>query len=332
MAGRATNLALLVLLPAAAASGAATFLVGGGTVGLVVIAHGVLGLTLLVLVPWKSIIVRRGLRRRRADQLMSVILATGVVAALATGLAHSTGLLIGAAGVSALQVHVAAALLALVPLLVHVRHRRARVRRTDLSRRNLLRMGLLLGAGSASYGALEVIAAGLSLPGARRRASGSYERSSGKPDGMPTTSWLLDEIPSIDSASWRVSVRSGGVRREWSVAEIRAVGERTSAILDCTGGWWSRQEWSGVRLSTLLPPGATGSVEVTSATGYRRRLPLTDDLLLAVDVSGTPLSPEHGAPARLVVPGRRGYHWVKWVTRVEHDHRRWWVQVPFPLQ
>ena len=77
--------------------------------------------------------------------------------------------------------------------------------------------------------------------------------------------------------------------------------------------------------------GATGSVQVVSRTGYRRRLPLSDDLLLAVDVGGAPLSIGHGAPVRLVVPGRRGYHWVKWVARVEHDNRPWWQQVPLPL-
>ncbi len=70
---------------------------------------------------------------------------------------------------------------------------------------------------------------------------------------------------------------------------------------------------------------------MVSATGYRRRLPLTDDLLLARSVGGQPLSPGHGAPLRLVVPGRRGFHWVKWVAAVEHDDRPWWLQPPLPL-
>jgi DMSO/TMAO reductase YedYZ molybdopterin-dependent catalytic subunit len=331
MAGRATNLALLVLLPSAVVTGGATFLVGSGIVGLVVVVHGIVGLTLVVLVPWKSTIVRRGLRRRRSDRMMSLILAVTVLLALATGLAHSSGLLISAAGLTALQVHVAAALAALIPLVVHMGRRRVRFRRTDMSRRTLLRAGLLIAAAAAGNVALEGLAAALSLPGASRRATGSYERSSADPDGMPTTSWLFDEVPVIDPVAWRLAVRSGGTGRDWTVEEIRAVGDQASVILDCTGGWWSRQVWSGARVSKLLPAGSSGSVEVMSATGYRRRLPLTDDLLLAVDVGGRPLSAGHGAPMRLVVPGRRGYHWVKWVTRIEHDNSPWWVEPPLPL-
>ena len=86
-----------------------------------------------------------------------------------------------------------------------------------------------------------------------------------------------------------------------------------------------------MRLTRLLPGGTTGSVTVVSATGYVRRLPMTDQLLLATAVGGAPLTPEHGSPVRLVVPGRRGYHWVKWVVRIEHDARPWWVEPPLPL-
>jgi hypothetical protein len=313
-------------------TGGATFLVGSGTVGLVVVAHGIVGLTVLVLVPWKSTIMRRGLRRRRSGRVMSLILAATVLIALVTGVANSSGALVHAAGVTALQVHVGAALAALVPLAVHVWRRRVRVRRTDLSRRTLLRAGILIAAASAGYACLEGLVAAVGLPGARRRATGSYERASGNPDAMPTTSWLFDEIPAIDPVAWRLAVRAGGTGRDWTVEEIRAVGDQVTLIPDCTGGWWSRQLWSGARVSRLLPAGSNGTVEVRSATGYRRRLPLTDDLLLAVDVRGQPLSAGHGAPVRLVVPGRRGYHWVKWVTRVELDESPWWVEAPLPLQ
>ncbi len=332
MAGRRTNLALLALLPLATVTGAVTFLFGSGPIALVVIAHGVVGLALVVLVPWKSMIVRRGLRHRRPGRAMSVTLAVAVVVALLTGLAHSTGLLISAFGITALQVHVGAALVALVPAVVHIRQRRIRPRVTDFSKRSVLRGGLVVAAAGGLYAALAGAASLFALPGARRRATGSYEVASGQPQLMPNTSWLLDRVPAIDPAAWRVTVASGGTVRKWSLAELSAFDDRVTAIIDCTGGWWSEQIWTGVRLARLLPPGATGSVEVTSATGYSRRLPLTDDLLLAVEVAGQPLSQGHGAPARLVVPGRRGFHWVKWVEQVEHDGRPWWLEPPVPLQ
>ena len=325
-------MALLVLVPAAVLSGGVTFLVGSGPIAVVVILHAVIGLSVLALVPWKSLVARRGLRRRRSGRALSLLLAFAVLLALATGLAHSTGLLVSVGGITELQVHVGAALVALVPLAVHVRRRPIRVRRTDFSRRKLLRFGLLTASAGAGYAVLEGTAAVLSLRGAQRRATGSYELSSGAPDGMPSTSWLFDQIPTADPAGWRVVVHVDGHSRSWSIEQLRAFGHQATVVLDCTGGWWSRQVWSGARVSALLPPGQSGTIEVASVTGYRRRLPLSDDLLLAVDVGGQPLSAGHGAPVRLVVPGRRGFHWVKWVDHVGVDHRPWWLESPLPLQ
>jgi DMSO/TMAO reductase YedYZ molybdopterin-dependent catalytic subunit len=119
-----------------------------------------------------------------------------------------------------------------------------------------------------------------------------------------------------------------------------ARGDRVRAALDCTGGWYAVQDWEGVRLDRLLAavlgPGLPddGSVDVVSRTGYRRRLPMRDapSLLLATSVAGRPLSAGHGAPVRLVAPGRRGFWWVKWVARIEVVEAPWWLQSPFPLQ
>ena len=44
---------------------------------------------------------------------------------------------------------------------------------------------------------------------------------------------------------------------------------------------------------------------------------LPGSLFLATQVGGEPISAGHGFPVRLVVPGRRGYHWVKWLSRIE---------------
>jgi DMSO/TMAO reductase YedYZ molybdopterin-dependent catalytic subunit len=60
-------------------------------------------------------------------------------------------------------------------------------------------------------------------------------------------------------------------------------------------------------------------VRVVSVTGYRWTFPLedADRLLLATELAGQPLTHGHGAPLRLVAPGHRGWHWVKWVAQVE---------------
>jgi DMSO/TMAO reductase YedYZ molybdopterin-dependent catalytic subunit len=65
--------------------------------------------------------------------------------------------------------------------------------------------------------------------------------------------------------------------------------------------------------------GDAGWVRFRSVTGYRWSLPVAEarGALLATHVGEEPLSHEHGAPVRLVAPGRRGFQWVKWVVSVE---------------
>ena len=292
-------MALLVLLPLAVLTGFGAFLVGSGPVAVVVGAHAVVGFAILLLLPWKSMIARRGLRRRRPGQLTSLLLAGLVVLALLAGLLHSTGALRDVGGYGVLLIHVGAGLLAIVPAVLHIRRRRIRPRLTDVNRRTVLRGGLLSAAAVGVYLAAEGLARALSLPGAGRRATGSYELSSGEPAGVPATSWMFDSVPAIDAGSFRVTVAKGGHQQLFSLADIDAMNDRVTTVLDCTGGWWTQQTWTGARIVRLLPPGTGGTVTVISATGYRRRLPLSDDLLLATGVGGRPLTPGHGAPTRL---------------------------------
>jgi hypothetical protein len=229
------------------------------------------------------------------------------------------------AGLSPLQVHVTAALLA-VPLLVgHLVTHWQRPRRVDLDRRTLLRGALLGVGGLAAVAVVDASTSALRLPGARDRSTGSTETGSGDPDAMPVTSWFDDAVPG-DVPPLTVAGRAVRVGRSDEVV----------AVLDCTGGWYASQRWAGTRLDRLLPdplPPDARSVVVVSVTGYRRRFPLADasQLLLATHAAGEPLSAGHGAPVRLVAPGRRGFWWVKWVVRVEVSARPPWVQPPFPL-
>jgi len=345
MGPRRTNLALLVVLVAALATGGLAFAAGTGWGRPVVVGHALAGLAVLVLVPWKSPIVRRGLARRAAPgRWASVAFGALVLVAVATGLAHATGNLAGLGPVSAMQVHVGAALAA-VPLLVwHAAARGgARARRTDLSRRALLRAGAVAATAGLVLLAVEGVTRLAALPGARRRFTGSLPLAAtgtaADPARIPVTQWLDDRVPVIDPAAWRLRVRAGDAARDWTSEELAGFGDRVEAVLDCTGGWYARAAWEGARLDRLLPPGSLeragtdASLVVTSVTGYRRRFPLADAraLYLATRLGGRPLGAGHGFPARLVAPGRRGFWWVKWVASVDLDPAPWWRQPPFPL-
>ena len=86
LAGRRTNLALLAALGAALSSGALAFAVGHPSGGWAAGIHGAAGLAILLLSPWKSIIVRRGLARASRRKGASIALTVLTVIALATGL------------------------------------------------------------------------------------------------------------------------------------------------------------------------------------------------------------------------------------------------------
>ena len=189
---------------------------------------------------------------------------------------------------------------------------------------------MILAGGAATYGVSELVARA-ALPGGARRFTGSYEAGSFQPALMPVSSWILDEIPHIDPRAWRLA--AGG--RDWSYDELFAFDDGLTATLDCTGGFFSTQEWSGVRLDRLIGRNPAGlAVRVVSVTGYDRRFPIerAGSLLLATRFGGQPLDPGHGFPARLVVPDGRGFWWVKWVSAVEVDGLPHWWQPPFPLQ
>ena len=333
---RRTNLALLALLVGAFGTGWVAFGIEGSPESRAVsVVHGVAGLGILVLAPWKSVIVRGGLRRRRRHAL-AVAFAVAVAVSLLAGIAHATFGRFEVAGVSALDVHVGSAVAAVPLAVLHVIRRPQRPRATDLSRRTALRAVALGGTAALTYGVLEAVTSLANLPGERRRGTGSYEVGSGVPSAMPVTQWFTDAVPRIDLDAYELLVsRPDEATQRLRYDDLLAMTATTeSAVLDCTGGWWAEQTWRGIRLDHLLGPLGSGSIAVRSATGYTRRFPPEDAaaLLIATHVGGVPLSRGHGAPVRLVAPGRRGFWWVKWVEQVSVESRSSWLQSPFPLQ
>lgn len=326
-AGRRTNVALLAVLVGAFVSGWAAFATGTEVPArLTTIGHGLLGLGVVVLTPWKTVVVRRAPALRVASLALAAVIVICLVAGFVQVFA-GYGLV---AGLSPIQMHVGAACVA-VPLLVWhlLRHRGQALARTDLRRRQLLRTaGFTVGI-AAAYATLEGAGRLFGLPSARRTASGSHRLA---PAAIPTTIWLFDRVPTLPADH---AVLADGV--SIPVADLAARAMPVRARLDCTGGWFADAEWSGVALSALLPPGrlaASSSILVTSVTGYQRRFPVADAgaLWLAVQCEGRPLTRGTGAPVRLVAPNRRGFWWVKWVATVELSDAPAYAQSPFPLQ
>jgi molybdopterin-dependent oxidoreductase-like protein protein/TAT (twin-arginine translocation) pathway-exported protein len=328
--GASTNAALLALLAVAFLTGWLAFSFGTAPARVSLAVHATGGVAILVLLPWKSMIAHRGMGRPRPGRWASIALGVLVLISLVAGLGHSTGLVLSWGPFTSMEVHVGAALVG-IPLAVwHVVARRIRVRSTDMSRRTFLQGSAVLAFAAATYAGSEVVTRAAALPGAARRFTGSYEMGSFQPSAMPVSSWIFDAIPLHDRESWML--RTPG--RDWGYAQIAAFDERLTATLDCTGGFYSTQEWSGVRLDRLLAGASGGSIRVISSTGYDRRFPIGEasSLLLATRFGGDTLDAGHGFPARLVAPDRRGFWWVKWVVAIEVDDLPSWWQSPFPLQ
>lgn len=291
-----------------------------------VVAHGITAVAIVALLPWKSVIVARGLTRRRSGRAVSILLSTLVVSALASGFALVTGVVDSIGPLTTMQVHVGTAVGAIVSTLAHVWQRPTSHRTLDLDRRNLLRAGGLLAGASALWLLVEQALDVAHLPGAGRRFTGSHEIS--EPAEIPATQWTNDQVQHLDAGTHVVDI--GGVR--WTVQDLDG-SEGIRATLDCTGGWYTTQMWTGTRLDRTLDVGAGRSLVVRSATGYWRRFPAdqASSLWIATRVAGMPLPDGNGGPVRLVAPHRRGYWWVKWLDSIEVDDRPPWWQPPLPL-
>ena len=130
--GRRTNVALLIVLVGAFLSGWAAFAAGTDVPSRVTtIGHGLLGLGVAALTPWKTVVARRA----PVQRLASLGLAAVIVVCLIAGFAEVFAGYRLVAGISPIQVHVGAAFVA-VPLLVwHL------LRHQDRSRGKLISAG-----------------------------------------------------------------------------------------------------------------------------------------------------------------------------------------------
>jgi DMSO/TMAO reductase YedYZ molybdopterin-dependent catalytic subunit len=161
------------------------------------------------------------------------------------------------------------------------------------------------------------------------------------------------DIPQLDARKWRLSITGRvGTSLELSLDELRSRPSRTVRVtMECAGNgraylrprpisqpWLveavGTADWTGVPLRHVLGEAGveTAAIEVVFTGAdrgaergveqdYQRGLSLADavreEVLLAYEMNGEPLPPQHGYPLRLVVPGWYGMAQVKWLREIE---------------
>jgi DMSO/TMAO reductase YedYZ molybdopterin-dependent catalytic subunit len=132
----------------------------------------------------------------------------------------------------------------------------------------------------------------------------------------------------MTGAAWQLAVVGGEQRLDLGRDELLALPQHTYELpIACVEGWSTSQHWTGVRLADLAamvgaPDGFALVAESVQTGGRFRRTTLghaqasSDRALIALRVNGADLSPDHGYPARLIVPAVPGVHCTKWLSRV----------------
>ncbi len=179
--------------------------------------------------------------------------------------------------------------------------------------------------------------------GRRRALALGIEPERLPPGQSPTLKWPVLSVgaaPRVDRGQWLLSV--DGAAQEPFVLDWHAL--LGAEQIDWTGDIhcvtrWSKfgMRWRGVEVRALLErarptPGAT-HLMAHCYGGYTTNLPLADVLehpaLIAHEVEGAPLEPDHGGPARLLVPHLYLWKSAKWIHRLElleGDRLGFWEQ------
>ena len=132
--------------------------------------------------------------------------------------------------------------------------------------------------------------------------------------------------PRVQLDAWRFEI-TGQVDepRTWTWEELQALpAEDVTVDIHCVTKWSKLDTaWKGVSVDTLLQdiPTAAEFVMAHSYGGYTTNLPLEDltggKAWIAYEFDGEPLEPEHGGPARLLVPHLYFWKSAKWVRGLE---------------
>jgi DMSO/TMAO reductase YedYZ molybdopterin-dependent catalytic subunit len=173
-----------------------------------------------------------------------------------------------------------------------------------------------------------VLTAGQSIGGVMRNVAlfGTHYRSSGTgANDFPVnyTAASVGITPSVTGPRWRL-VLVGARRVSLSREQLLALPLVTADLpIACTEGWSTQQRWTGVPLAHLarlagVEDGMTARISALDSrsvvlSGSQVSAP---ESMLALRVNGADLSPDHGFPARVIVPSAPGTHNLKWMSEI----------------
>jgi DMSO/TMAO reductase YedYZ molybdopterin-dependent catalytic subunit len=161
---------------------------------------------------------------------------------------------------------------------------------------------------------------------------------------LPPGQYLTEDFPVLSAGPtphtpldrWTFTIEGEGVEpRTWDWEAFRALpSEEIRADIHCVTKWTKLDTtWEGVSIDTLLDGMRHSATHVMAFSDgdYTTNLPLPDVVdgraWVAFAYDGRPLEPEHGGPARLLVPHLyfwKSAKWVRGVRLMDHDEPGFW--------
>ena len=159
-------------------------------------------------------------------------------------------------------------------------------------------------------------------------------------DRIPPGQHLVDDFPVLSAGptprvaheKWTFTLKVGPKPvKSWNWTEFNALPQtKMTRDIHCVTTWSKlNTPWEGVLIDDLLadaglePP--TGFVLAHSFDGYSTNLPVADvtggKAMVATRYEGKPLEPDHGGPARLLVPHLYFWKSAKWVNGLQFTER-----------
>jgi DMSO/TMAO reductase YedYZ molybdopterin-dependent catalytic subunit len=149
-------------------------------------------------------------------------------------------------------------------------------------------------------------------------------------------------VPAFNPKTWDMRIfgatESGAeVRLRWDDVAALPMTELTADFHCVTKFTVPGIRWTGIQAAEVLdrfpPAAAVTHVMIWADFGYSANVRIGDyaapTTLLATQIGGAPLTPEHGAPLRLVLPHLYAWKSVKWVRALEYmvsDRRGFWEE------